>query len=63
MMAVLKKQKADAETKRFWESAEQAAREVANWPAWKRLEQDQLAIQTAGATSHPNGHHGAPDSD
>jgi len=37
-MADLKKQRDAPGFERFWRSAEDAAREVANWPAWKRLE-------------------------
>ena len=39
-MADLKKQTNNEDMKKFWESAEEAAKEVAGWPAWKRLEQE-----------------------
>lgn len=38
MKSKLKKDIYDEYTKGFWEAAEEAAREVATWPAWKRLE-------------------------
>ncbi len=60
-MTDLTKQKSDADTKRFWASAEQAAKEVAGWPAWKRLQQqaDSPTARTADTTAdtHKSNHH------
>jgi hypothetical protein len=58
MMSNLKKKKDDEESKRFWETAEKAAREVAEWPAWKRLE-----VETGSSKPRRDSNSGSPDPD
>lgn len=55
-MAGLKRDKSTPESRRFWECAEEAARKVATWPAWKRLETDHNRLATAARLHY----HGEP---
>lgn len=53
-MAKLEKQTDTPETKAFWEAAEEAAREVATWPAWKRLEDHRRPRTGTSEPPHPS---------